>query len=113
MEVKFDNSHLAAYGKKYDRFKSPYAYYHRNATLSQIQVCITGKPEYILEKLKKMVNEMEADLKRPAQGTTVGQNGDITEVLVPVWDGKLMDGYELPEMPAVDEAEIENELQAG
>jgi hypothetical protein len=48
-------------------------------------VCITGTPEYILDKLKKMVSEIE-ERGKPLQGQIVTREGFSSEVITPVWN---------------------------
>jgi hypothetical protein len=84
MEIIFDDHHKVAQG---DRTKlSPYSYcYDYNLKLSQLAVCITGTPEYILDKLKKMVSEIE-ERGKPLQGQIVTREGFSSEVITPVWN---------------------------
>ena len=83
MEIQFDNHHLVATGNS--SHLSPYSYAHdRNMKLSQLAVCVTGTPEYILDKLKKMVSELE-ELGKPLQGQIVTREGFFSEVITPAW----------------------------
>ena len=84
MEIIFDDHHKVAQG---DRSKlSPYSYcFDYNLKLSQLAVCITGTPAYILDKLKKMVAELEEGGK-PLQGQIVTREGFSAEVITPVWN---------------------------
>jgi hypothetical protein len=84
MEIIFDDHHKIAHG---DRTKlSPYSYcVDYNLKLSQLVVCITGTPAYILDKLKKMVAELEEGGK-PLQGQIVTREGFSAEVITPVWN---------------------------
>ena len=105
MIVKFDKAHLFAHGKKYEDFASPYAYaWKKTPVFSQLAVCITGPPEYILEKLKKMVSEMESEGK-PLQGTMVTNSGNTTEIITPIWAGEILktpEDLNLPDPPPSD-----------
>lgn len=101
MEVKFNDNHLIAYGEQNSGKASPYAYaYDRRKKLSQVAICITGSPEYILEKLKKMVVEMEGDAKKPVQGVMVHHTGSMCEVQTPVWEGEIFN-KETPQVAAI------------
>lgn len=84
MEIIFDDHHKIVHG---DRNKlSPYSYcYDYNLKLSQLAVCITGTPAYILDKLKKMVSELE-EMGKPLQGQIVTREGFSSEVITPVWN---------------------------
>lgn len=84
MEIIFDDHHNIV---KDDTSRlSPYSYcYDRNLPLSQLAVCITGTPEYILDKLKKMVSELENNGK-PLQGQIVTREGFCSEVITPTWN---------------------------
>ena len=93
MVVEFNRAHEVAHGD-YDA-ASPYSnLWRKNLVFSQLAVCITGTPEYILEKLKKMVSEMEGEDGKPTQGQLVTNNCFTIEVITPVWDGEILKSME-------------------
>ena len=90
MRINFNKSHLVAFGKSFENYASPYSHiWNRKTDFSQLAVCITGTPEYILEKLKKMVSEMEGEVGKPIQGQSVTNSGNTAEVITPVWEGEV------------------------
>jgi len=96
MKVEFDNAHLVAYGKEFIN-NCPSVAYNCNSNifpLSQIQICITGDANFILNKLKKIIDEMEFEIKygelnKPNEGILAINKGYFSEVIVPVWDNKV------------------------
>ena len=112
MRIKFNNHHLVAYGKQYSEFESQYAHsWKRTAVFSQLAVCISGTPEYILEKLKKMVSEMEGEAGKPIQGTMITNVGNIAEIITPIWAGEIIKTPE--ELNPVDPTDSDNDTMFG
>jgi len=102
MKAEFNNGHLVAYGEKFYKYTPPHAYYcdPGRYPLSQIQVCITGDPKYILDKLKKITDEMEFEIKngelnKPNEGILAATEGYTSEVIVPVWNNKVDESVDL------------------
>lgn len=97
MKVEFDNTHLVAYGKDFENCANQYSYgfIREEHPLSQLQICLTGDPKFILDKLKKVIIEMEHDLKegqepnKPSQGVIVHHKAYVSEVITPVWNNKI------------------------
>ena len=113
MRVNFDNAHLLAYGRQYENFASPYAYsWKKTPVFSQLVACISGTPEYILEKLKKMVSEMEGEVGKPIQGTMVTNSGNTTEIITPIWAGEIFKTPEELNPPDPTESGSDGELLA-
>jgi len=107
MKVEFDNTHLIAYGEEFKGNKNSYSYYYDPSKhpMSQIQICLTGEPQFILNKLKKIVTEMEFEaqgnkLNKPSQGVIIDNNGCVAEVITPVWKGKIDSDVQIPDNPA-------------
>ena len=112
MRIKFNNHHLVAFGKQYSEFESQYAHsWKRTAVFSQLAVCISGTPEYILEKLKKMVSEMEGEAGKPIQGTMITNVGNIAEIITPIWAGEIIKTPE--ELNPVDPTDSDNDTMFG
>jgi hypothetical protein len=101
MKAEFSNAHLVAYGENFQNNYSPaHAYYINMNPFSQIQICITGDPQYILDKLKKITDEMEFKIKngepnKPNEGMLVTTNGYISEVMIPVWNNKVDESVDI------------------
>jgi hypothetical protein len=104
MKVEFDNTHLIAYGEEFEGNKNSYAYYFDPSKhpMSQVQICLTGEPQFILDKLKKIVVEMEFEgkINKPTQGVIIHNNGYVSEVITPVWKGKIDSDVQIPDNPA-------------
>lgn len=113
MKVEFDNSHLAIYGEKFaEKFASSYAYYlnsdntMQELNMSQVQICVTGTPEFILKKLEKVISEMKngvdnENFNKPSQGVIVHNKGYVSEVITPVWNGKLDESALMPNISEI------------
>lgn len=90
MEIEFDNHHNIANGDKTNL--SPYCYSIPNHyKFSQLALCITGSPEFIKEKLQKIISEIESNGK-PIQGQIIHKEGHLAEVITPVWNNIFDDG---------------------
>ena len=62
--------------------------HHDNPGNCQLQVCITGSKEFVLQKLKEMVSEIETSAdKKPVQGR-YAQGGGHAHIIVPWWVGR-------------------------
>ena len=117
MKVNFDNTHLVGYGKEYEFYANSYAYgyVYDKHPMSQIQICITGDPKFILDKLKKVISEMEHQMlldkegneipNKPSQGIIVHNNAYVSEIITPVWNGKFDEDVVMPEIEKSDEEE--------
>jgi len=58
---------------------------HDNPRDSQLALCLTGSPSFILDKLKEITEQIEnGPDKKPAQGQIVGSYGS-THVVTPIW----------------------------
>lgn len=107
MKVEFDNTHLVAYGKEFHKCANEFSYgfIPKVHLLSQLQICLTGDPKFILDKLKKVIIEMEHDLKegqepnKPSQGVIVHNTAYVSEVITPVWNNKIDPETIIPDNP--------------
>lgn len=108
MVVEFSDQHKIAFDPKDGSVLSPYAYGYHNRTkiFSQLSVCITGTPEFIKNKLKKMLSEMEGEAAKPAQGQLVTTSGDICEVITNVWEGVKLNIPKEEVKPVLDQVVI-------
>ena len=65
---------------------------HANPQNSQLITCLTGSPEFILDKLKEMVNEIETSVdRRPHQGQ-LNIGAGRSQVKVTMWSGVRVNG---------------------
>ena len=105
MKVEFDKSHLVAYGKEFEDNAHGCAFRRFNEdeskplNLSQLQVCLTGSPEFILQKLQKIISEMQYNsaesLNKPKEGSFITKNFYVADIIVPVWHGKISDDFDI------------------
>ena len=87
-KVKFNEAHCVPHGY-YEYANSLVNPYKRIKVFNQLIVCISGSHEYILEKLKKIVSEMESEGGKPVQGQIVTDTGNTIEVITPVWNNEV------------------------
>lgn len=108
MKVEFDKAHLVAYGKEFENEAHSCAYRRwdddesKPLKLSQLQVCLTGSPEFILQKLQKIISEMqynsENGLNKPKEGSIVTKDFHVADIIVPVWEGEISDEFDIKEL---------------
>ena len=110
MNIEFSDQHKIAYDPKDPSVLSSFAYAYNNRTkvFSQLSVCITGTPEFIKNKLRKMLAEMEAEAGKPAQGQVITTTGDLCEVITNVWNGIMVNSDNIDKCG--DKVEVEAEL---
>ena len=82
MKIQFSRDHNSAHTRSNS---NPYTN-HRYLN-SQLAVCISGTPELIIQKLRKIADEIEkGEDRKPIQGIVVSERC-LSEVLTPIWDG--------------------------
>jgi hypothetical protein len=108
MKVEFDKAHLVAYGKEFENDNQHDCAFRRwddvdnPLNLSQLQICLTGSPEFILQKLQKIVSEMQhnadENLNKPKEGSIVTRDFYVADIIVPVWEGEISDEFDIKEL---------------